>query len=76
MRSISEAKGQLSSLVQAVLDGEEVILDRAGIPVVRIVPFADPSVKRQPGPLQVVMSDDFDAEDLELNQLYGAGGES
>jgi prevent-host-death family protein len=73
VRSITEAKGQLSSLVQAVLNGEEVILDRAGVPVVRLVPFADPAVKRQPGTLKVTMSEDFDSEDPELNKLFYEG---
>jgi prevent-host-death family protein len=74
MRSISEAKAQLSSLVQAVLDGEEVILDRSGVPVARIIPFEDSHKTREAGGLKVIhMSDDFDAEDPAINRMfYGA----
>lgn len=35
---IFEAKAQLSQLVQAVEDGEEVVLTRHGKPVARLVP--------------------------------------
>ena len=35
-----EAKSQLSKLVEAALQGEEVVIARAGIPAVRLVPVA------------------------------------
>ena len=39
--NIGEAKTRLSALVEAALNGEEVILDRAGDPKVRLVPVAE-----------------------------------
>ena len=36
--NIYEAKTRLSQLVQAALDGEEVVIARAGKPAVRLVP--------------------------------------
>lgn len=39
--NILEAKNQLSKLVQAVLDGEEVVIAKNGTPVVRLVKLAD-----------------------------------
>lgn len=36
--NLYEAKTHLSQLVQAALDGEEVLIARAGIPAVRLVP--------------------------------------
>ncbi len=36
--NIGEAKTQLSKLIQASLDGQEVIIDKAGQPLVRIIP--------------------------------------
>ena len=35
-----EAKSQLSKLVKAALEGEEVIIARAGEPLVRLVPLS------------------------------------
>ena len=40
-----DAKSKLSSLVAAVLQGEEVILARDGVPVAKIVKYDKPKVK-------------------------------
>ena len=70
-RSISQAKAQLSSLVEAALQGEEVILDRAGKPVARIVPFRDRTKTRAPGGLEgILVPDDFDDPDPEIIRLF------
>jgi prevent-host-death family protein len=47
MRQVNlyEAKTQLSRLVQAALDGEEVVIARAGKPAVRLVPVTAPGPK-------------------------------
>lgn len=37
--NISEAKASLSKLVERVLQGEEVIIGKAGKPVAKLVPF-------------------------------------
>lgn len=39
--NILEAKNQLSKLVQAVLDGEDVVIAKNGTPLVRMVKLAD-----------------------------------
>jgi prevent-host-death family protein len=39
--NIGEAKAQLSKLVDAALRGEDVILDKAGAPKVRLVPLLE-----------------------------------
>jgi prevent-host-death family protein len=47
---VSEAKAQLTELVRRAQAGEDVVLTRHGIPVVRLAPFArqlSPSEKRQ-----------------------------
>ncbi|HEX8363910.1 MAG TPA: type II toxin-antitoxin system prevent-host-death family antitoxin [Allosphingosinicella sp.] len=41
--NIGEAKTRLSQLVAAALRGEEVVLQKAGLPQVRLVPVADAS---------------------------------
>jgi len=60
--NIHEAKSQLSSLVDRALKGEEVLIARAGAPVVRLVP-----IRREEGPREggqwkgkVRIADDFD----------------
>ncbi len=40
--NIGKAKDRLSELVAAALRGEEVVLDKAGKPQVRLVPFEEP----------------------------------
>jgi prevent-host-death family protein len=44
-----EAKSRLSQLVQAALDGEEVILARNGEPVARITRYVPVAGRRKPG---------------------------
>jgi len=62
--NIAEAKASLSKLVEKVLQGEEVIIGKAGKPVAKLVPF---NYDRSPRDLeqgiwkdQVWMSEDFD----------------
>ena len=57
-----EAKSTLSKLVEAAERGEEVIIARAGSPVVRLVPIIQ-GQKRTLGAWkgQVQMSEDFNA---------------
>ena len=73
--NMHEAKSQLSSLVQAVLDGEDVVIARAGRPVVRLVQFQEVQTPREPGRLkgQIRMADDFDAVDEEIADLFEQG---
>jgi prevent-host-death family protein len=50
--NIHEAKTQLSKLVEAATEGEEVVLARAGKPVARIVPIRKGTGRRTPGALK------------------------
>ena len=66
--NIRDAKTHLSRLVAAAARGEEVVIAKAGRPMVRMVPVASPSgaprPKRQLGGLADRggwVSDDFDA---------------
>ena len=61
--NIHEAKTHLSKLVERVLDGEEVIIARAGTPVARLVPIVEQRQRRVPGSAagQIVIAPDFDA---------------
>lgn len=42
-RNVAEAKATLSALLDAAVAGEEVIVARAGKPLVRLVPVETPS---------------------------------
>ena len=60
--TITEAKAQLSAVVEKVMHGEEVILGKAGKPVAKVVPFEPGLQNRRLGMFQcqIQISDDFD----------------
>jgi prevent-host-death family protein len=47
--SLSEARNQLSKLAQDALAGEDVVITRNGIPLVRLVKINTPVSMRKPG---------------------------
>lgn len=49
MINIQAAKTHLSRLVDEVGRGEEIVLAKAGKPLVRLVPYAAPGQPRKPG---------------------------
>ena len=57
-----EAKTQLSRLIDRAVAGEDVVISRAGKPMVRLVPVAAPRSRRAPGSArgQIRMAPDFD----------------
>lgn len=61
--SIHAAKTHLSSLLEEVAAGEEILIAKAGKPVARLVPLEKPDVRETFGMLKgkIWMSDDFDA---------------
>lgn len=58
--NLHEAKTNLSKLVAKALDGDEVVIAKAGHPLVKLVPLV-PHKKRKPGQLKgkYVIPDDF-----------------
>ena len=56
--NVSEAKARLSELISAAEQGADVVIARAGKPVVRLVPVEAPKM-RQLGFLSVDVPDDF-----------------
>jgi prevent-host-death family protein len=60
--NIHEAKTQLSKLIDRAMMGEEVIIARAGTPMVRLVPVDQNSAPRKGGQWKgkVRIADDFD----------------
>ncbi|GAB4057243.1 type II toxin-antitoxin system prevent-host-death family antitoxin [Uliginosibacterium sediminicola] len=74
--NMHEAKSQLSKMVDQALAGEEVIIAKAGVPAVRLVPVVQAArAPRVPGALrgQIWMADDFDAPLPEDVQKYFEG---
>jgi len=74
--NIHEAKSQLSKLIESALAGEEIVIAKAGKPLVKLVPYQENKQVRFPGGWenQVVMSSDFDDE-LPSNILKNFMGE-
>jgi prevent-host-death family protein len=65
------AKTHFSELVKRTLSGDQVVIAKAGKPLVQLVPYQQPSGGREPGSAKGLfkMSSDFDRplprEDLE-----------
>jgi prevent-host-death family protein len=71
--TVTEAKTQLSRLIERVTDGEEIVIRRGKRPVAKLVAYATQRKRRVPGDLrgQIWMSDDFDEPDEEIERLFG-----
>jgi prevent-host-death family protein len=71
--NIHEAKSQLSKLVERALAGEEVIIARAGKPMVRLVPVRDSDAPRKGGQWKgkVRIADDFDELPEDIGRALG-----
>lgn len=71
--NISEAKAQLSALIERVLAGEEIVIGKAGKPVAKLVPFDRPSRPRVPGALKgrIRVADDFERLPDDLRAAFG-----
>ena len=74
--NIHEAKTNLSKLIEKVESGEEIIIANRGVPkaiLSKYTPKTDPALDSPLGRYagQIKISDDFDDEDDEINQLFG-----
>lgn len=70
--NLHEAKTNLSKLVDLACTGEEVIICKAGVPVVTLVPYKKPIAPRKPGLLKgkISMADDFDELPPEIMEYF------
>lgn len=61
--NISEARMNFSKLIEAVGEGEEILIAKAGKPVAKLVPVRRLYVSRTPGAMKgrIRVHDDFDA---------------
>jgi prevent-host-death family protein len=71
--NIHEAKSQLSKLVDRALRGEEVIIARAGKPMVRLVPVRESDAPRKGGQWKgkVRIAEDFDELPEDIARAFG-----
>lgn len=60
--NISDAKAQLSRLIEMARNGEEIIISKAGKPVVRLVVYSESPPLRKPGVWKgkIKIAPDFD----------------
>jgi prevent-host-death family protein len=60
--NLYQAKTKLSQLVERAAEGEDIVIAKAGRPLVRLVPVAQRSMQRPLGLLasQVIIGPDFD----------------
>jgi len=75
MVNVYEAKTQLSDLLKRVEAGEDIVIARAGTPVVRLVPIQKRTGERRGrGCLKgkIWISDDFDKVDEEIIEAFDA----
>ena len=70
--NIHQAKTNLSRLIEKTLQGEDIIIAKAGKPVVKLVAYNKKLQLRKPGLLKgkISISDDFDDEDSTINKLF------
>ena len=70
--NMHEAKSQLSSLVEQAMTGEDVIIAKAGKPMVKLVPVGRDTRLRRPGRFkgQIRLTPDFDKTPEELIALF------
>ncbi|MBW1720432.1 MAG: type II toxin-antitoxin system Phd/YefM family antitoxin [Deltaproteobacteria bacterium] len=73
MANISQAKAQLSALIEKVLSGQEVIIGKAGKPVAKLVPYEHSGKPRKPGALRgkIKIADDFDELPKDIAEAFG-----
>ena len=71
--NISEAKAQLSALIQKVISGQEVIIGKAGKPVAKLVPYERNAAPRRPGALKgkIKISENFDELPEDIAKAFG-----
>lgn len=73
--NIHQAKTNLSKLIEKTLNGEDIVIAKAGKPVAKLVAYKEKLKPRKPGLWKgkVWISDDFNDEDPEINKLFYEG---
>ena len=73
-RNVSDAKAELSKLIEDALAGKEVVLGKAGKPLIRFVLYTATQKQRKAGRLKKTLKVplDFDSTNEEILDLIGA----
>jgi len=71
--NVQEAKTHLSRLIDAAVEGEEIILGKHGKPMARLSSFVVPTGPRRLGgrEQEIRIAPDFDEEDPRINAMFG-----
>lgn len=71
--TVTEAKTQLSRLIERVANGEEIVIRRGQRPMAKLVRYDELPAPRRLGDLagKIWISDDFDEPDEEIERLFG-----
>lgn len=70
--NIHQAKTNLSKLIEKTLNGEDIVIAKAGKPVVKLVTYKEKLKPRKIGLLKgkIFVPDNFNDEDEEINKLF------
>lgn len=70
--NIHEAKTNLSSLIASALDGKDVVIAKAGKPIIKLIKYVPEKRQRIPGLFKgkMWMSDDFNDESMEIEKMF------
>ena len=71
--NISEAKAQLSALIEKVVAGEEIVIGKAGKPVAKLIRYERGLEERRPGALKgkIKIAKDFDELPEDIARAFG-----
>jgi antitoxin (DNA-binding transcriptional repressor) of toxin-antitoxin stability system len=72
-RNVSDAKAELSKLIEEALAGKEVVLGKAGKPLIRFTLYTTTRKQRKAGRLKKTLRvpADFDSPDPVIAGLFG-----
>jgi antitoxin (DNA-binding transcriptional repressor) of toxin-antitoxin stability system len=73
VNTITEAKAHFSALIAKVLEGEEVIIKKAGKPVAVLNKYTSKPIERISGVLkdQIIIANDFDELPSNIASAFG-----
>tara|TARA_Y100001968_G_C18860712_1_gene482477 strand:+ start:43 stop:285 length:243 start_codon:yes stop_codon:yes gene_type:complete len=68
--NIAEAKAKLSSLIDAVLQGEKVVIAKNNLPLVDLIPHNRRGKRKLGQHPNIKIPDDFTKEDSSINDMF------
>ena len=73
VRNISQARAELSALIELARKGREVVLAKAGKPVAKLIPYRRPGGRRKPGSMkgEIWIAPDFDTLPDDVDEAFG-----